>query len=531
MYPWQEPVYQIEDTFENRQKGIVELAKVYFSKGPLVQYCLQYITTLREYEGGNMRGHTLDANSPEAATKDNTIYQWCSSYPFDILYNGFGYRMLDNYAKCRTFQLSQGRSNDPEIVVFQFDVTVDKEKNKKMIGAAINSLQPGDLVTWTRADGAGHTMIYVGDIDNCGTGDMLHCGGKRYDMITGEDKVEKLAIKLRQDAQGCWLSEENNFHSLLNKVRVSVIRPALLDPKKYPMKNSLKARLTYPGLRIDRTVSAGMWGSVAAGGELTYTIELTNCSDTDHKAIPVMDAVAKNCRLLTVDGKETAQDYPTWEVDLAAGETVTLSYTVSVTGKAGDRIVSEGGSVAGIPSNRLVTTVAAFLPEAEKLQDKALQQQAAAESRNCVEFVNALYKAATGRDANITWAKKYLDAGFDAEIVPETEIRGPLTIYRPKKKPGTLAKTMVPFYYGGKTVVTPANDRVLETRLQDLQAGDIFVIAPNLDEGTAATYAWIHDGETFLTWADGEIRRLDQAAFTKVLIYSFFCAIRPGLDG
>ena len=29
MYPWKEPEYQIEDTVENRQKGIVELAKAY----------------------------------------------------------------------------------------------------------------------------------------------------------------------------------------------------------------------------------------------------------------------------------------------------------------------------------------------------------------------------------------------------------------------------------------------------------------------------------------------------------------------
>ncbi len=531
MYPWKEPEYFIEDTVENRQKGIVELAKAYYNKGPLVQYGLQYLTHLREFDGGNLRGWTLEANTPEAATKDNTVYQWCSSFPFDVLYGGFGYRMLDEYFRCRTVYLSQGRSNDPEIVVFQFDLTVDKEKNRRVLTEAINSLQPGDLVTHTRPDRQGHTMIFVGDITGDGVGDILHCAGKRYDMVTGVDNVETIAIRLKENAQAGWLEDESAKSSLLNKVRVSIIRPALLDPQKYPMKNSLKARLTYPGLRIDRTVSVGFWGSVVSGGELTYTIELTNCSAQDHKAVPVMDAVAEHCKLLTVDGKPTQQDYPTWDVDIPAGETVTLTYTVSVTGKPGERIVSEGGSVAGIPSNRLVTTVQAFTPDGEKFRDPALQQKAAEESRNAVEFVNALYKAATGREAGVTWAKKHLNAGFDTKVAPENEERGPLTYYWPKEVPDNAARAFVPHYYGGRDVATPTNDRVLETRLADLQAGDVCLVAPKLDEGTSATYAWIHDGETFVTWVDGEVRRLDQAALTKVLIYSFFCVLRPGLTG
>lgn len=529
MYPWKEPEYQMEDTLENRQKGIVELAKAYYNKGPLVQYGLQYLTTLREHEGGNLRGRTLDANTPEAATKDNTVYQWCSSFPFDILYQGFGYRMMGDYTKCRTFRLSQGLPENPELVMLQFDVTLDPEKNKKMIGDAVNSLQPGDLVTHTRPDHQGHTMLFVGDITGDGVGDSLHCAGQRYDMVTGIDKVETIAIRLRENIQEYWMDETNPKGCLLTKLRVSVIRPALLDPQKYPMKNSLKARLTYPGLRIDRTVNVGFWGSVERGGELTYTVELTNYSEKDHKAVPVMDAVAANCRLLTVDGKPTEQAYPTWDVDIPAGETVTLRYTVEVTGKPGDKVVSEGGSVAGIPMNRLVTTVQSFTPDAAKLRDPALQQKAAEESRNAVEFVNRLYRAATGREAGITWAKRHLEAGFDRETAPETENRGALTFYRPKAEPDALARAFVPHYYGGKAVVTPPNDRVLETRLADLQAGDIFLIAPNLEEATAPTHAWIHDGETFLTWVDGEVRRLDQAALTKVLIYSFFCAIRPGL--
>lgn len=529
MYPWKEPVYHIEDTVENRQKGIVELAKAYYNKGPLVQYGLQYITYLREFDGGNLRGWTLEANFPEAATKDHTVYQWCSSFPYDILYCGFGYKMMGHFANCRTAYLSQGLPENPELVMFQFDVTLDPEKNRKLIGEAVENLQPGDLVTYTRADRQGHTMIYVGDITGDGIGDCLHCAGKRYDMTTGVDNVETIAIRLREKAQESWMNEENTKGCLLNKMRVSVIRPALLDPKKYPMNNSLMARLTYPGLRIDRTVNVGTWGSVASGGELTYTIELTNCSEQDHKAVPVMDAVAANCRLLTVDGKPAQQEYPTWDVDLPAGKTVTLTYTVSVTGKPGDRIVSEGGSVAGIPSNRLVTTVQAFTPDGEKFRDPALQQKAAEESRNAVEFVNALYRAATGREAGITWAKKHLEAGFEAAVAPENKERGPLTYYRPKEVPDAAARAFVPFYCGGRDVATPTNDRVLETRLEDLQAGDVFIIAPKLTEGTAATYAWIHDGETFVTWVDGEVRRLDQAALTKVLTYSFFCAIRPGL--
>ena len=59
-------------------------------------------------------------------------------------------------------------------------------------------------------------------------------------------------------------------------------------------------------------------------------------------------------------------------------EVCTLTYTVSVAGQPGDRIVSAGGSVAGIPMNKLTTTIQAYTPDAAKMQDEATQAAALA---------------------------------------------------------------------------------------------------------------------------------------------------------
>ena len=347
--------------------------------------------------------------------------------------------------------------------------------------------------------------------------EVLHRSGGRYDMGMGNDEVEAYGIK----RENVTIFNAGN-NSLYDKISVSVIRATNLDPAAYPLTQSVQARLAWPGLRIDRTVEGGVLASVEPGGTLTYNIAITNKSEQDHVGMPVMDKLGEHCTMLTQDGKPATTTFPVWTVDIKAGETVNLTYTVKVEGKPGDVIVSKGGSVAGIPSNQLTTTIQAFTPDAEKLQAQA--DTIAASAKDGVEFVNKLYEAATGVNPGIPAV-----AELKAALCKE-EIHGAYTMYRLKEdisasRPGNM---LVPTYVGGRYLLTEVNERILETRMEDLQAGDIIVgIGQKL--GKPVEYYWICNGETLYAWKNGKTDVQKQKDLTKLLSFEFFVCLRPSL--
>ncbi len=519
---WTEPVYNIENTLENRQKALTAVGLAYAYKGLLNQYGLQDLNVIDEFSGGGLRGNTLERNSPEENTKDLTLYQWCSSFVYDVVYHALGYKINGSYVDCRTDRLSSGNLLDKDILVaHQYNLTGSEAVDTPVIDAIIADLQPGDIVTYTQASGAGHSLLVTNDYTGDGELDVLHRSGSRYDMATGMDQEEGIGI-----ARGNLKMFQAGDNGLYNKARISVVRVTNLDPTVAGLTNSAKARLTYPGLRIDRTVEGGVLASVEPGGTLTYNIAITNNSEQDHVAMPVMDQLDPHCTMLTQDGKTATTTYPVWSVDVKAGETVNLTYTVKVEGKPGDVIVSKGGSVAGIPSNQLTTTIQAFTPEASKLQDQAKVDAAAAASASAAEFVNKLYEAAYGVNPGLGTVEEVRTAILDAQQ------RVTMTLYYPKEDMASSApgNMLVPTYIGGQNTITTVNERILETRMEDLQPGDI-IIGNGTKMGKPMEYYWIYNGEKLLDWNGGKVKELKQKDLTKLLSFEFFACFRPSLAG
>ena len=518
---WVEPVYdEIEDTLENRQAALTATALAYYYKGNINQYGLQDLTFVDEYQGGNLRGKTLEANSPEENTEDLTLYQWCSSYVYDIVYQTMGYKIANDYVFCRTGAIAKGERVDAIIVEHMYNNTGNEAVDKARVDPIYADLQPGDIVTWNNGSN-GHSLMVVQDFDNDGTLNVLHRNGGRYEMATGKDYLE--AAGITKTTVETFTKGNNSIYTCNN---FSVIRVTNLDPAQYPLTNAAKARLAWPGLRIDRTVSGGVLGSVVPGGELTYTIVITNNSDKDHVDMPVMDAVAENCTMVSVDGKKATTTYPVWSVDIPAGESVTLTYTVKVNGKVGEQVVSKGGSVAGIPSNCLVTTIQSATRDAAKMQDEAKVASAAAASTSNQEFVNKMYEAAYGKNPGI----KSIDE-IMADCLDNFGFAAGQTIYQAKENLFEASgNKMIHTYIGGRTVITGANDRILETRMSDLQPGDI-IVGRGIKAGKPVDYFWIYDGEFLLSWEKGKVKELKQPELTKLLSFYFFMGFRPTLAG
>ena len=515
---WAEPVYEIEEALENRQKALSATAAAYYYKGILNQYGLQDLNIVDEHDGGGLRGKTLERNSPEENTVDQTLYQWCSSYMYDVVYHTMGYRISEDYRFCRTNRLVDGTLGDDSLVVYKYTLTGVDTTDRPVIDEIIANLQPGDIVTYTIADVGGHSLMVVEDMTGDGIMDILHRSGARYDMSTGKDKKETYGIN--RDPLEAFRS---GTRSLYEKEKVSVVRMTNLDPAKYPLTQSAKARMAWPGLRIDRTVEGGVYGAVTSGSDLTYNIAIMNCGTEALKGLPVMDKLDPHCTMVSQDGKPATTTFPVWTVDVAPGETVNLTYTVKVEGNPGELVVSEGGSVAGIPSNRLVTTIRAYTPDAEKLQSEA--DAAAAAAADGLDFVNKLYEAATGVNPGIPSMEEIRSTMFEEQPRGGTTSLYTLKADAAASFPGSIH---IPTYLGGRLVLTPDNERVLETRPEDLMPGDI-IIADGIKQNKKTTFYWIYNGERLVEWNNGKPKNVTDSGVEKLLSYDFFVALRPSL--
>jgi len=519
---WTEPVYNMEETLEVRQQALAATGLAYFYKGILNQYGLQDMNVIDEMAGGNLRGKTLERNTPEENTKDLTLYQWCSSYIYDVVYHTMGYKVNSSYERCRTAYLATGDIGNSDLMVHIFRHTGDDAKDGPAIDAIIADLRPGDVVTWVQSEavgGGGHSLLVIPDITGDGKYEVLHRSGGRYDMKTGKDVKESYGIK-RTDVDA-FLSGNNGLYNRDNKVRLSVMRPTNLDPAKYPLTNAVKARLAWPGLRIDRTVDCGVMGAVVSGGELTYTLEIYNYGTEPIKGLPVMDKLDSHCTMVSQDGKPATTTFPVWNVDIAPNESVTLTYTVKVEGNPGELVVSEGGSVAGIPSNQLTTTICAAIPDAEKLQSEGAA--AAAAAADGLDFVNRLYEAATGVNPGIVSMEELRTVLFDERK------SGSLTLYTLKNDLSSpMGSMLIPTYVGGRLVLTGPNDRVLETRLEDLMPGDILIV-DGVKQGKVTPFYWIYNGNKLVEWNNGKTKNITDSGLEKLLSYNFFIALRPSL--
>ena len=410
-----------------------------------------------------------------------------------------------------------------ELLIFQHDYSQNMADNTKAALECMDLLEPGDLITYNPASGTGHTMIYGGDLDGDGIGDIIHCSGNKYNFAEGKEVFEETGAILIDPARESLLTESVK-RFLVTKEHFSIVRPALIDANAYPITDTAKARMTYPRMAINRTVDCGFWGSVEEGGTLTYTIAITNNSTQDYKGLPVRDVVADNAVLISVDGVKANGGNPAWKIDVPAGQTVTLTYTVAVTGKAGDTVVSTGGSVSAIAMNTLTTSIQAFTPTGDNLKNAALLTSAENRGVNGSAFVNALYADAYGIDPQIPEIKDVIAALYD---------RIDATTYRAKAAVAAeytaLAQMQVPRYWGGMSFISDEkNERVLELRLRDLKPGDILLMDQKLADRTAGT-AWIFDGENMLALEGRKVVKKTQADMVPLLSYDFFLLLRPSL--
>lgn len=338
-----------------RTRALKETAYAYYNKGEQMQFDKSdsgFLTADGGAKGSNNPIRETDVMSPEDVTSQSSYFGKIGSLIWEIYYNALGIEISEYPADID----ENSREDFRQYYVYNADRALDgtdelpntAEKLEKFISEV---LLPGDIVFWSGSSNSVRVpMLYLGD------GNTFTFSGSSYLALEGKgEQHEQNALTVVTAA-----SKIGNPGTLTSIV---VARPAAFMAEKADITASAEGRLQYPGMVIDRTVNISPYGTTYTGDTLTYTIAITNKSESAYEALPVEEIIPANTAYSAHTGNgsyDAVANRIIWSLDVPAGMTVTVTYSVTVTGEwklPNDHVVADGGKVAGIPSNTLSNAI------------------------------------------------------------------------------------------------------------------------------------------------------------------------------
>ena len=519
------PVQTVEDTYENRVKGVLETAFAYYRKNPYVQYDCE---ALCEGSGRSMgvRNASRMNNTPEMAGPQRTVFHVCSFFTYATTYHTFDYEPQGSWADHGiTVMATKTKGVEPYTV---YNVALNEMTDEQKLAEMETfraTLQPGDFIYYIRnkTSGNAHAVIWLGDPDGDGEQDMINVDGKYYNDATMEDVREENGAVLigTKNYSGEELFFNPKRYDYFPTLKyVGVIRYAdAKHAETLPMTERAKTRVLFPGLDISYEAENGIFGGVAQGKEYTYTLTLKNTSDVNHEGILVQLPVPANSEIVSVNGTAVKNKTVKMNVNLPAGQEFRLAYTVKATGKVGDVITTGTGYVHAIPLPSLNTTITSKTEDAAKVQSAVDGAKGKTGEAFLADYLTAMgYDLAITGDALQNDFYKTINMGQTKllKALPEEEVTNL-----------TLKQMHIPDFFGGKAVMTEEDSmRVKEVRSCDLLDGDILIWQEK--KGQEHKVA-IKSGTDLLQPVDGKLIPMTQADLDHMISYRFFVALRPSM--
>ena len=406
------------DTYQKIQLALQETAMAYYRKG----HDLQYETY--------MRGQYYP---PESVTPDQMNYLVCTSFVYAVYYQALNIKLFpvtgqyQNYASAHL-----GEREFPDVIYyekFEGDKLLDKQYQHEYRKSFFegNDIQAGDVITIQLKDGSGHTMIVHDLFEDKETGlpnaHILHSGIHRTNYIVEREANTKMKYSRRTH----WDSDLNSQTGVTEGTvlyseywddekqtlgtqpmdliaQITVLRPAInanqqtkynhADPltrntddqyvvtqEDYSIQDAAWCRMQYRGIDIQKTVDIHTGNTIEPGGQMTYTIQITNHSDTAYKDLYIKEYLSKYAELVNTGGgflyrsvtpdlKDANEYYSTltWFVpEIEAGKVHKIQYTIRAK-ESSDTIgktISSAGVVAQIPTATIKNVIAWSLSETE----------------------------------------------------------------------------------------------------------------------------------------------------------------------
>lgn len=595
------PPESVVYTRKDLEDAVTELAWDYYLKGNKLQYCSQDISVLGKYYNGDFR--LSEDAAPEDGTSHTSIYSVCSDYIYKVYYEALDHRLFDAANSLGATTTAMWTFSE-DIVLFRWfkdgysltateteaGVTTNKQLTTKEARTFLSNwktnLRPGDVIV-----PQGHALLYIGN------GLVLDCWGRKYEtsmgreyrelnggvnvlrtiedvFINGTDPVTKKTFQLSSNYDGDWFV-------VLRPLDALVITDSDSDPdnditkqQQWQLPADTQTRLSYPAMEIDRTVSSTPYGTAVTGQTLTYQIMITNNTNEEryllwrqasdpsyageaYSKLPVTEHPPVGTRLLesTISHNGTYENgCISWSVDLAAGQSIVLSYQVQVTAATGSSIVAENGTVGNICSNTICNTVGTSLPqaavsaltafaEADRSQWEALYQISA--NAKGTAFAQDIYQKVMGIDLTLPSIEELLHSLFDYQKVtsqscstlhPGSRTQNMFCWNTAEDQQAQSIRNMVVAgYFGGRKVYLPdRNSNINEFRTEYLEPGDILIFlktsgSTTVTESLVAVYC---GGNTLvLASSTGQTKITDSSMLDlhlwKAFTYDVFFTLRP----
>lgn len=256
---------------------------------------------------------------PEAATQSHTVYMDCSNYMNALYYHTFGqelesgltWHMIDMVTPRIFFYTLTHQETEAELAALEANIR--------------QLLQPGDVITFDRNAGSGHTMMYIGEdrFTDCspdGRPDSYdYKNRKSNEYPDGGLYVKPLSDLFKRE------NEPNNTRSLIlsNRKRIAISRP--LDRMGAPTENALLRLGPAKGLVCGVECSHSGGRHAIPGQQITYRVWVRNKNAEDVTARVTFKAPAGTRLLSCSDG----------DITIPQGSQAEAVYTVTVETAAG----------------------------------------------------------------------------------------------------------------------------------------------------------------------------------------------------
>ena len=488
-------------TATEKFEALMTVVRAYLDRGAFVQYDQRAMD--RRIQLTQRRAKSLP---PEAATEQYTLFLDCSSYMFTLYREAFGiefpadltWHMIDYLEPRVYFYKRTGEESEEEIA---------------RVSAEIRStLKPGDVITYDRHSGSGHTMLYIGD------GKYTHCT-TNFGRPNSYDYEGK---KSREYETGLWIDDvdkmidERIFNEKNNVRRLAISRP--LERELTPTKNTLARMGDARGLHIALTASHTLANTATVGDEVKYTLKISAKEAQELK----ISFTAPDGAILLTDGELCDK--------IEKDGKISFDFTVKITEKAENKITLDGPRVT-------VNGLEVFTHQIPL--GKSLCESEA-------RIISLEVEKKDAPTALMLAASAYEGLGLKILSKEVDFIRSYFFMYDSTSGDVLYRKPQCPTsdgglysLFGGTGVTTPENSanpfiRTTKPMRANLASGDIIIISN--DPYGVDSYSLFYTGEALIGKFEGNDEKIssrtgeDIDAFVDSLLGRFaFIVIRPAL--
>ena len=541
------------------EKGVQETALAYVHANPDTQYNTATSLTKVLWDATHHpKGPLFMTGSfpPEFASSDVNYYGVCRSFAADVIFNATGFEVpglnagqfhndMKNYAECLLFRFGHKYAD------FDMPNAYKTDDKAAFMETIKREMRPGDIILADPEGKTGHVIMFIGDALGDGKDYIVHCwplGGGTWRWETPVNKREPNGAIVLQSAEEFLYTVGSKPNWCLATERMADIfilrfssHPGLLDSTFTP---AAVTRYNKQGLIVKKHCSATIYDTVLPGETVTVTETFTNTGKRAY-SLDVTEHVPAGVKLTGAPGAEVKDAHTLfWRIEVPAGKSAAVSFTMTVTAKPGTMIAIPSGTCDTLPTRPVRFKVGAsrFTPaQIKKIAGigKRIPGGLKTNGFEDLAYVKRFYREVLGKEIALP---DTVDGLIRSVAKPcRVDKRYPRVLI-PKERYGLEGKAVcamsVPRMTQGKYYMVPGDqennlERSMDFLEEFFQPGDVMVTTGGknklkaLDPDGIALFIYLGDSKVLSYRKSGSAIEAFEESFPKAQLNNFDLVLRP----